>query len=246
LEQPITFETVYNEWAKNSNIDIPYQIYFDDIINRITNKQNFTFIRICDGEYYIMFHKHSVDDQVDSDNINELKNELDDLVLIKKEDNPDLLIGIQHGTKYDKVFEEEINTTLSNLKEEGYPCSLFSWAYAANKLPTLFSVLNNSGRPLILMGPHYLNHFPYFHISSFVETPERKSWEQQYRLEPQLENEINKYENPIIIYCCSVSGKLAISRNYKKYKNNITQIDLGSNLDPYAKVFSRAWHYNLH
>jgi nucleoside-diphosphate-sugar epimerase len=49
---------------------------------------------------------------------------------------------------------------------------------------------------------------------------------------------------PIILFACSISGKMVMSNLYRKYKDRIIQLDLGSNLDPFANVISRGWHDN--
>ena len=45
----------YDVWKIHSNTEIPYEWYFSDIIYRLNNKENFTFIRLCDGDYHNIF-----------------------------------------------------------------------------------------------------------------------------------------------------------------------------------------------
>lgn len=234
-------EKAYKIWAKYSNIDIEYEYYFNSLLQKIENKEDFTFIRICDGEYGMLVLEKSHDNRVDYENIIKVKKGLKKLLRLKKAGDPNLLIGIQYGTIFDEEFTEYINT-LNYLKEEGYSCSLMSWACVTDRLPLLFSTLVESKRPLIIIGPEYLSRFKLAKFDSHVITPGMNTWEQQDIIEPLIEAEINKYENPILLYCCSITGKIAMSKNYIKYKNKITQIDIGSNLDPYSNESSRPWH----
>ena len=234
-------ESAYYLWKQYSNTNIEYEYYFNLLIQKIKNKENFTFIRICDGEYGMLAFEKSQDNKVDYKNIIKVKEELNKLLEIKKIGDSNLLIGIQYGTSFDEEYTEYVNT-LGYLKEEGYSCSLISWACVTQQLPLLFLTLNESEKPLILVGPDYLSKFSLLNISSHIATPREKTWEHQDNIESLIELEINKHKNPILLYCCSITGKIAMSKNYIKYKNKITQIDLGSNLDPYVNVSSRPWH----
>lgn len=234
-------ENAYNIWAKYSNVDIEYEYYFNLLLQKIENKEDFTFIRICDGEYGMLAFEKSHDNKVDYENIIKVKKELNKLLELKKIGDSNLLVGIQYGTSFDEEYTDYVNT-LDYLKEEGYSCSLISWACVTHKLPLLFSVLVKSKRPLILIGPEYLSKFSLAKFDSHIITPDQNTWEHQNNIESIIESEINKHKNPILLYCCSITGKIAISKNYIKYKDKITQIDIGSNLDPHVSVFSRPWH----
>jgi hypothetical protein len=235
---------VYDIWKEHSNTDIEYESYFNSLLQKIKDKENFTFIRICDGEYGIIVLEKSHDNRVDLDNILKTKKELNKLLKIKKAGDPNLLIGIQFGTSYDEEYIKFVNK-LNYLKKEGYSCSLMSWACVTDKLPLLFSALTESQKPLILIGPEYLSRFSLVKFDSHIITPGLNVWEHQDHIESLIESEISKYENPILLYCCSITGKIAMSKNYIKYKNKITQIDVGSNLDPFSDEYSRPWHYNM-
>ena len=70
------------------------------------------------------------------------------------------------------------------------------------------------------------------------------SWEVQDKIERNLAENIESTEDPVILYACSVTGKMAISKMFFKYEN-ITQLDIGANLDPYAGMACRPWHPNF-
>ena len=55
---------------------------------------------------------------------------------------------------------------------------------------------------------------------------------------------ISNNDNPIIVYSASIATNIIIDELYGEYKNSITQIDLGSTLDPHAGVISRSGHRN--
>ena len=54
--------------------------------------------------------------------------------------------------------------------------------------------------------------------------------------------EIDKNENPVILYSCSFPAKLMSDIFYKKYKKSITQIDMGAIWDPYCGKKTRPYH----
>jgi len=240
----------YDVWKIHSNVSIEYEWYFDDILYRIKRGDNFTFIRLCDGDYHNMFFLRSPDGKMDQDSINiAAKSELYLLDIKNKrlndgieEDN--LIVGMQFGTQYDKEFIDPLKKYVK-VCNDGYSSALFSWAYATDNIEKLFFLLTKSERPIIIVGPEYLSNIDRFNIDSHIYTPEEYSWLNQEEIDQSLENEIKHYinrgGNPIILYACSVSGKISISKFYEKYGSMIVQLDMGSNLNPYADKPIRGW-----
>jgi hypothetical protein len=117
---------------------------------------------------------------------------------------------------------------------------VFSYIYAKEGLVRLFKSL--SDKNVILVGPEYLKRINIESRSiNYVVTPVRNSWEIQSDIEKDLDEKISLTKDPIIIYACSVTGKMALAKMYFKYPD-ITQIDIGANLDPYAGAGCRPWH----
>jgi len=243
----------YDLWKIHSNINIDYETYFNNIVNKIDLGENFTFLRLCDGDYHNIFFKNSPDGKMDDDSINlasdkelyilKIKND----ALKNKDIIDDLIIGMQFGTQYDGQFNEVLKE-YDLVTKEGYSAALFSWAYATDNIDRLFFAIRNTKKPIIMVGPEYFINIDVFNIDSHICTPEDYTWLYQDEIENKLNTEIehflNNGKNPIIIYSCSVTGKIAISNFYKKYKNQITQLDIGSNLNPYVNKLIRGWQIN--
>jgi flavodoxin len=238
--------TQYKIWAHNSNPNENFQEQFESILNKLKQGLNFTFLRICDGEYFHLFldieiggfHTH-----LDKDTSKKLVKELNYLIEQQKSDEEHLLIGIQYGTNGDKQFKEDINKKLSHLINK-YSCSLWSWALVTNNMNSLFTALDSLQRPIIIVGCEYL-HEPLskkFSISKFVKTEGFECWHKQEELEQNIVQAIKETQNAVVLYACSVCGKMAMSKFYREYGNCITQIDMGAGFDTYANVNSRPWH----
>lgn len=244
-------EGKYKKWAAHANLNIEYQKYFFNLINKIENNKIFTFLRICDGDYHNIFLKKSCDNLVDQGTILKVSEALGSILATKTIDlensiDSNLIIALQFGTQYDRDFDPYINQ-FNLIKDEGYSSALFSWAYATDNMLHLFYALQKVNHPIIIIGPEYLSKLSdKFKISSHIKTPIQKTWLYQNEIEKELEDKIVYYLNigksPILLYACSVSAKLAISKYYYKFGKNITQIDIGSNFDPYANKINRGWH----
>jgi len=92
----------------------------------------------------------------------------------------------------------------------------------------------------IIVGPDYLKELNFY--KEHVVTPLKFVWNYVDDLETKIINKIEKYDNVIIVYCSSIATNMLIDRLYDKFQNKITQIDIGSNLDPYCGVASRSNH----
>ena len=152
----------------------------------------------------------------------------------------DLIVSVQWGTRYDVQFKD-IVSSLDSWKRKGYHNSLFSWATVTNNMEDLFTAIKESGKPIIIVGPKYLERL-FTNLSGHVVTSTEKCWLEQDRLEADLEILLQRLENPIVMYACAISAKLMICKNYYKYGDSITQLDMGANLNPYVNVPIRAWH----
>jgi nucleoside-diphosphate-sugar epimerase len=242
----------YDRWAPHADTKIDYQKTFDIILDKLRKGSGFTYARICDGEYKILFWKSTTWNKVDMKSIERCAADLSYLIQEKQDEinnnvlESPLLLGMQSGTIYDKEFEKElknyraiINTGISSV----FP----SWAYVTDNLPKLFRAFNESGKPIVVVGPSYLSIINEFKIDHHIETSLDYSWLEQDQIEKDVFNVVehiveNEKQMPIILFACSISGKMVMANLYKKYKDQIIQLDMGSNLDPFANVISRGWH----
>lgn len=52
-------------------------------------------------------------------------------------------------------------------------------------------------------------------------------------------------EDDVVLYCASMMTKILIDRLFDVHGNNITQIDLGSSVEPYLNYNNRSYHKNI-
>lgn len=236
----------YQIWVKDftkEGLLINFEYHFHQLLLKIDSGEPFTFVRISDGEYNLLVFNKSWDGLLDHKTITKSTNCLDSFIQKKKAGKENLILAFQNGTNYDHKYLTLIKT-LEPLRRNAPPTPMLSWATVTGRMLDLFKCLRDNNRPIILVGSYPLQKIKAFVVSSFVEMPAQRSWHWQDYLEYLLFLEIERYkdENPIIIYCCAISAKLMIHKNYEVYGHKITQLDLGANLSPYVGVSLRDWH----
>ena len=246
---PTKLPNKFEAWEKHANLRINYEESFNRIVDMVRINKPFTFIRISDGEYHNLFWKASPDKKVDKETLEKVSSCLSyilerKMAQIKEGENSNLLVGMQHGTQYDVHFLGELKKYKSII-DENHNSSVFSWAYVTDKILDLFCAIKESGNPVVVVGPDYLQNITEFNISSHIKTSADYSWRDQNRIDLEVISSISKYTNdgmmPIVLYACSVSGKMLMSNMYRRLGDKIVQLDMGSNLDPYANVLTRGW-----
>lgn len=240
----------FNIWKVHSSSNIKFDEYYNILINKIKASENFTFIRLCDGEYANLFETRSWDKQLNDDEVKTVATHLNNLISYKLADKDlenGLIFGNEHDTQYVRRFEKYFEI-IHKLDEKcgKFPATLFSYMTVSDQMELFFEILNNLNRPIILVGPPHLENLELLKYTDHIKTDLKKSWQKQDQIESELNFVLNKYieqqASPVILYACSVSGKIIMSKNYLEYGNKLTQIDIGANLDPYCDVFSRDWH----
>jgi len=116
---------------------------------------------------------------------------------------------------------------------------IFNAATIKFGIDALFGPLKK--RYTISIGPPYMAALG---ASAHVIVPTSGCWLGADRIEAHLGEIIDKNlsKNPVIVYSCSFLAKILIDAFYKKYKNNISQLDVGSCIDPWCGIRSRPWH----
>ena len=250
---------IYRIWLRNSVVDVnnpPDFSNLDRLYNRliqnIREEHYFSFMKMGDGDILAYFH-HPIIHTTMSDGYRKIfSKSLQPFIEHKISTNdPKIILGIENNTPYFKVeqFEslkwpaEKILELFEKLKHTDSlenNCMVFSYIYAKEGLGRLFQSL--SDKNIIIVGPEYLKRINIESRSiNYVVTPVRNSWETQEDIEKDLDQKISSTKDPVIIYACSVTGKMALVKMYFKYPE-ITQIDIGANLDPYAGEGCRPWH----
>ena len=240
----------YIEWKKYAPYHDPDIEEFYSIIDNIEKNKKFTIIRLADGEYSCLIDNQSLQDLLDKNIIEMYSNILKKIINLKfSHKNKNLLLGLEMHTYSFNKYKQHLTPLISKI-DTIYSSSIFSHASVTYKLYKLSNALFKKN--VLLIGPQYLSQIYRYsynynqNICKFkfthIITPIEKVWEHQQEIEDKIENYINKNHDLIIIYACSITAKIAALKFYEKYKNKITQIDIGAALDPYAKKISRPWH----
>lgn len=253
---------IYSIWLRNSAVNVnrpPDFSHQDRLYNRflqnIGDLKHFSFLKMGDGDILAYF-LHPIIHTTMTDEYRKLFSlTLQPLIQHKIGTNdPKLMLGIENNTPYFRVeqFEHlkwpktkilDLFDRLKHTDSIENNCIVFSYIFAKEGLGRLFNSL--STRNVIFVGPEYLNRIDIKCQSKFfVVTPRMNSWEFQESIEQKLETLIAQTIDPVILYACSVTGKMALAKMFFKYEN-ITQLDVGANLDPYAGEACRPWHPNF-
>jgi hypothetical protein len=206
---------------------------YEYFYNKILNNDNFSFVRYNDGEWGLILKKephHSTILRKWGQEISKQGDLLKDIV-----NSPiDYYIGISPWVL--KTWGDDMLKNSSN-HDKMINSHIF---HDLSKVDILNFLELLKTKNTIIVGPKYLSDLN-FH-KEHVVTPEEFVWDHVDDILPKLDVVINKYENPIIIYSASIATNSIIHKMYGKYKNIITQIDMGSTLDPYCGVASRSGH----
>lgn len=255
--------STYAIWLRNSAIDVsdpPDFSHQDRLFNRfiinIESQKHFSFLKMGDGDILAYFLHPIIHTTMTNQYREIFSRTLQPLIQHKISSNdPKLILGIENNTPYFRIEQfdhlkwpkDKILDLFERLKHTDSlqnNCIVFSYIYAKEGLDRLFNSLKD--RNVIIVGPEYLNRIQFEAKSlRFTVTPRMNSWESQDEIEKNLEKQIEQTQDPVILYACAVTGKMALTKMFFKY-GNITQLDIGANLDPYAGEACRPWHPNFH
>lgn len=210
---------------------------YNEMLEKIKNEQNFSFVRWGDGEWAIILkneiYKHLIKKWGDVFE----KTRIELLKIL--ESNPEYYFGIQNFAY--NMWKEDIDKITSEFKNIVKSDSLHNRSKKGS-IYDFFNELNN--RTILLIGPEYLKNIKEINISQHIITEEYYVWEKIDTLEEQiikyLSNNIDK--RPVLLYSCSIAAKILI---HKFKDKEITQIDTGSLLDPYVGMNSRSYHIDV-
>lgn len=227
---------------------------FDLLTEKLRSGENFHIARYNDGEwvfmlkiepYYSKFienHGHNVDE------VASISRKL--LNIIDAE--PDYYIGIDSTTRaLQGVIAHAREPFEAKLKKIPYLLygDIFNAATIRFGIKCLLEPLED--RFTISVGPSYMQALRANH---HIAVPTNNCWNKSQEVETTLHQLIkkNQQQHPVILYSCSLLAKLLLDNCYKQYGNSITQLDIGSCIDPWCGMASRPWHrilarhYKLH
>jgi hypothetical protein len=225
---------------------------YRSLINLIKTNTHFSFLRMGDGD--IKAYLNIPMKTILSEKYRALyEKSLDPIFKYKEETNDSsLILGIENSTVCTKNIYTEYKTNpekLNNFYQRfkhtdalSINSIIFMHMYVYHGLNDLFEALQN--RSVIIVGPNHLKNLNFPCVEKHhIVTALTHSWEHHDDYEKPLIELLKKVENPVIIYAASVTGKMLFSKMFFEY-SNITQIDVGAALDPYAGAMSRPWHKN--
>lgn len=239
----------FESWKKSSFLpeNLPdFDIHFEKLIGLLQKDEPFSMVRICDGEIYVMAFNKSFDGSVSQPHLDHLSKSLQSLVdLTSKRDN--LIVGLQENTIWnEKMHITEYTNHLSTQIKNKVPASLISWSTVSGKFINIIDLINKSKRPLIIVGPEHVKYSKVLKKDMInIRVQEKSCWVNEGITQAQIMAQMSHAKNPIILYSCSIMAKNLILKNYLLFGDDVIQLDLGSNLDPYCNVISRPWHSDL-
>jgi len=230
--------------AKN-HTDIEDLSLFNKLIQQIKNKESFHIARYNDGEWvfmlqiepyfsrFIQAHGHNQKEVL------VIANKLNSIIHSK----PDYYIGVDSDTRalqgYVSEVPEQMLEKFDHIKNMVYG-DIFNAGTIKLGINALIKPLKE--RCTITVGPKYLRDLSF--SRHHVSIPANNCWNQVVNIGEQTKALIKEHlnESPVIVYACSLLSKWLVDAFYHKYGDSITQIDVGSCLDPWCAVNTRPWH----
>ncbi len=210
---------------------------YNEIIDKLKNKNSFSFVRWGDGEWAIIF-KNEIYNHIVKKWGDVFENSRYELLKIL-ESKPDYYFGIQNFA-YSK-WKEDIDRVTLNFTNLVKADTLHN----KSKKGLIYDFFESlKDRNVVLVAPEYLNNIKEFKFSHHIITQEYYVWDKI----DEIENNIKEYlkenidKNPVFLYSCSIAAKILI---HKFRDQQITQIDTGSLLDPYVGMNSRSYHADV-
>lgn len=221
---------------------------FQEMIRKIRTGENFHVARYNDGEwafmlriepYYNKFIKNHGHDKQEVIEISEKLLKIIDSV-------PEYYIGVDSTTRalknlikhQAKLFTQKINPLKNLIYGDIFNAATIRFGIKAltEPLKTRFT---------ILVGPEYMKKLEI--LGLHLQVPITNCWNQSARIQAELNALIsdNLSKDPVIVYSCSLLAKLLIDTFYHQYGSKITQLDIGSCIDPWCGFISRPWHNEL-
>lgn len=232
----------WNYWAPSIE-NHSSELIYNRIVENIQTNKHFSLIRLGDGDLKVLLGLGGTPVLPKYEEL--FKKSI--LPILKISDS-NLIVGIENNTPCCELISNNFPLELQNFYDEISPeflknnSVIFMHIYANYGLLDLFESFKN--RNLIIVGPIYLGKLSIVSKScKYVSTEPENVWESYDTLENQVIDLIENTEDPVILYACTIAGKMLISNLYVRY-SDITQIDIGSALDPYAGYITRPWQKN--
>jgi hypothetical protein len=209
---------------------------YNDLINKIKSKENFSFVRWGDGELGWLFKDDMMinlflrrKDETTKENLYHVSDLLKTSLNKSRELN-NFYNGVQNMGY--KMYTKQVDEMFNGINT--FDSSIIHKASMKLGINDFFNALK--GRHVIMVGRNYLSGLNSYY-DSHVVTPEKYVWRQREEINEQINKLIKK--DSVVLYSCSAAANLCAVDNHNE---NITQIDTGSIFDPFCGHLTRSYH----
>ena len=209
-----------------------FKIFTDNIkINK-----HFSFVRFNDGELGMVLKRDPIYSAVCKRWGKQMSDECEKLLNIL---NKPLRYFVGVDSKYLRGIENEF-TEIINPNLNLVTSHVFHYQ-TKDKFLDFLNILKEKNT--IIVGPDYLKDLNF--QKEHVITPIEFVWKSTQTIKKDIIERVSKYDNVIIIYSASIATNYLIDEIYDELGDKVTQIDIGSTLDPYCGVASRTGHFKF-
>ena len=221
------------------NYDKTYSYFID----KLKNNETFSVARYCDGEWICMLEIPRAINTVRAKDAGRGFPEFSKKLLEIVENPIEYDICIQPYAL--KLFKKYIDPYIKAI--DYFNADVFCNMSLEGKINELFNAL--SDKNVIIVGPEYLTKLSNRVNFAHIKTPFGTLVQDFDGIEENLLSLLAKTsldtKDTVLLYSCSFAAKALIDTVYKKYKTQLTQMDMGSVFDPYCGVFSRGYHRKI-
>lgn len=208
----------------------------NEILDKIKNKEMFSFSRWGDGEWNCLMADHVGGRNCDGHNYFP---DMGERMLNILKSSPKYMVGMQNMAYRQR--KEVIDKMTTDYSINWVNADIFhATSIKNNNIDIILEALK--GRTVVLVGGNHLMKYSYEHGWGFIEVPRVNCWN-NYRETLQTLNELlsNTEEHIVVLFCASMMTNVLID----DLDGRATLIDMGSVFDPYAGIKSRSYHLKV-
>jgi len=211
---------------------------FAEICRKLEAKENFSFARYGDGEFYAICG-HSGQNCDGHAYFPAMGKALANTLIEKANSKPPGYYMGLHMSR--RSGDETYNWLKANKIDYKFAQNaVFHDALIKKNNTDVKDVIRVLGRrEKIIVGPAHLKNQSLLK-GRFVDCLALNSWLDSNRVLKRVKSQIRK--DDVVLFCSGPPSPVWISRLYDEYKTEVTLIDLGSTLDPYCGIKSRSFH----
>ncbi len=204
---------------------------YEELCQKIVDKDNFSFSRWGDGEWEALlgYKGKNCDGHTYFPEMG--------MKLLQIVSNPArYYFGLQNFAK--KTLGNELVPYLS--KQSWVNSDMLHHASIKGQLHQFFDALNT--RRVVIVGPDRLQGLKAFDWERLIHIPTKDCWMGYPGVKERL---ADIEEDTVVLYCASMMSNVLIDDTWDFHEDTITQIDCGSLFEPYIGVANRTYHKRL-